>query len=94
MICAVRLAIWEPSSVDLGAVGYVSRPSGQFKTLFNAFNPPESSDGKASGMSNLYGYGRIEKGVQKQDSRNMAQKSLDMINGFLWFRSRSSGDYQ
>ena len=45
-------------------------------------------------MSNLYGYGRLEKGVQKQDSRNMAQKSMDLINGLLWFRSRSSGDYQ
>ncbi|THH10883.1 hypothetical protein EW145_g1036 [Phellinidium pouzarii] len=88
------LPLWEPSPVTLGAVGYLSRPSGQFVTLFNAFCPPESSLGRADGMSNLHGYGKVTKGSQRQDRRNMTQRSLDIIQGLLWFRSRTSGDFQ
>ncbi|KAI5119647.1 hypothetical protein M0805_009008 [Coniferiporia weirii] len=89
------LPLWEPSPVSLGAVGYLSRPSGRFVTLFNAFDPPGSSKGRrAEGMSNLRGYGDVTKGTQRQDKRNMAQRSLDIFQGLLWFRSRTSGDFQ
>jgi abelson tyrosine-protein kinase 1 len=90
----VTLPLWEPTVVEIGAIGYVSRPSGRFVTLFNSFNPPETSDGRANGMSNIYGYGRLNKGKQVKDIRNFTQKGLDIIQGLLWFRSRSSGDYQ
>ncbi|KAH8112737.1 hypothetical protein DFH11DRAFT_1606815 [Phellopilus nigrolimitatus] len=90
----LTLPLWAPSPVALGAVGYLSRPSGSFVTLFNAFDPPKSSGGKADGMSNLYGYGKVTKGSQRQDRRTIAQRSLDTIQGLLWFRSRTSGDFQ
>ena len=90
----VTLPLWDPSPVELGAVGYLSRPSGEFVTLFNAFDPPKTSGGRADGMSNLYGYGKIAKGSQRQDRRDMTQRGLDAIRGLLWFRSRNFGDYQ
>lgn len=90
----VRLPLWEPSPVELGAVGYLSRPSGSFVTLFNSFNPQKSSAGKCEGMPSLYGYGSVSKGSQRIMRRSAAQRGLDVIQGLLWFRSRSSGDFQ
>lgn len=90
----VKLPLWEPSPVELGAVGYLSRPSGSFVTLFNSFNPQKSSAGKCEGMPSLYGYGSVSKGSQRIMRRSAAQRGLDVIQGFLWFRSRSSGDFQ
>lgn len=90
----MTLALWDPAPVALGAVGYLSRPSGKFVTLFNAYDPLKSSDGKTDGMSSLYGYGKVKEGNQRQDRRNLTQRSMDVIQGLLWFRSRSSGDYQ
>lgn len=88
-ISLVVLALWEPSPIELGAVGYLSRPSGSFVTLFNSFNPQQSSDGRAKGMPSLYGYGRqILQGSQRQDRRKLSQRGLDIIQGLLWFRSR------
>ena len=63
-------------------------------TLFNAFDPIKSSDGLCEGMANVYGYGKVDKGSQHKDARNITQKGMDIIQGFLWFRSRTTGDYQ
>ncbi|KAL5525571.1 hypothetical protein ACEPAG_6907 [Sanghuangporus baumii] len=91
---SLTLALWDPAPVCLGAVGYLLRPEGQFVTLFNAFDPPKSSQGLCEGMPNVHGYGRVEKGSQRKDARNVTQRGLDIIQGLLWFRSRTSGDYQ
>lgn len=82
----VTLPLWTPSSVGLGDVGYLDKPSGAFVTLFNAFSPEKSS---IVGLPSLYGYGRITRGEQRQDKRGAARRGLDALAGFLTFKSYS-----
>ena len=85
--CAVTLPLWSPSTVAIGSVGYLRKPEGEFVTLFNAFDPPRSSDGVLEGMANLHSYGDIKRGTQRKDKRNPAQRGLDVINS--WLSSKS-----
>jgi hypothetical protein len=79
----VTLPLWSPSTVAIGSVGYLRKPEGEFVTLFNAFDPPQSSNGELRGMANLYGYGNVSKGEQRQDKRGRAQRGLDVIRSWL-----------
>ncbi|TFY75206.1 hypothetical protein EWM64_g8808 [Hericium alpestre] len=63
----VNLPLWMPSPIVLGAVGYLSKPQGWFVTLFNAFEPLESSSGHASYIKSLSEYGSIKQGHNKQN---------------------------
>lgn len=60
-------------------------------TLFNSFDPSKSSDGRARDIPSLYGYGRVNQGVQRQDKRNVAQRGMDIIQSWLT-STRSKGD--
>jgi hypothetical protein len=84
------LPLWSPVYVQLGDVGYLSKPGGTFITLFNAFKPHKTSGGLTGGLPSLAGYGKVSKGVHRQDKRNVAQKGLDAVSGFLTFTSRRS----
>jgi len=84
----VNLPLWEPSTVQLGDVGYLSKPSGQFVTLFNALKPPKSAGGPKIAMASMAGYGSISKGRKCKEKRNAAQKGLDMFSELLTFRSK------
>ena len=86
----VTLPLWNPVYVQLGDVGYLSKPGGTFVTLFNAFKPHKTSGGLTGGLPSLAGYGKVSKGVHRQDKRNVAQKGLDAVSGFLTFTSRSN----
>lgn len=88
---SVTLPLWDPSPVEVGAVGFLSKPCGTFVTLFNSFDPPKSSGGRTKGMASLYGYGRPKRGSQRQDKRTAAQRSLDVIYGLMTFKSRGEG---
>lgn len=88
--CPVTLPLWNPVNVQLGDVGYLSKPSGTFVTLFNAFKPHKTSGGLTGGLPSLAGYGNVSKGIRRQDKRNVAQKGLDAVSGFLTFTSRSN----
>lgn len=79
----VTLPLWSPSVVEIGAVGYLRKPEGGFLTLFNAFDPPKSSDGLLKGMANLHGYGDISEGNYQQDVRNRALRGLDVLQGWI-----------
>lgn len=81
------LPLWSPSTVEIGSVGYLRKPEGEFVTLFNAFDPPTSSNGVLGGMANLYGYGKVSEGSYRQDKRNRAQRGLDVIQS--WLSSKS-----
>jgi len=64
-------------------VGYLRKPGGRFVTLFNAFNPSQTKDA-ISPMK------PVVTGIQRHDTRTMAQRGLDMIKeGLLTFRSHS-----
>ena len=84
----MKLALWDPCLVELGAVGYLDKRQGRFITLPNAFDPVTSSEGRAKGMPTLYGYGKVSKGEQRQ-GRNVAQRGLDLIQGLLPFVNRN-----
>lgn len=79
----LTLPLWQPSYVELGAVGFISKPDGRFETLFNAFEPGATSGGKADELPMLSGYGKVLKGSQRQDKRNAAQRGLDRVHGLF-----------
>ncbi|KII83772.1 hypothetical protein PLICRDRAFT_95753 [Plicaturopsis crispa FD-325 SS-3] len=86
---SLTLPLWHPAPVALGAVGFLSKPKGEFVTLFNSFDPSKSSNGFAKGMPSVFGYGpRIKQGSQLQDKRTAVQKGFDALHGL--FRSSSS----
>ncbi|PFH48794.1 hypothetical protein AMATHDRAFT_64627 [Amanita thiersii Skay4041] len=84
------LPLWRPSLIKLGAVGYLSRPSGQFVTLFNAFAPERSPLETVKNLPSLHGYGKVVCGSQREDKRNAALRGLDLIAGLLTFRNTES----
>jgi len=84
--CIVTLPLWSPSVVKIGSVGYLRKPEGEFVTLFNAFDPPQTSGGVLGDMANLSGYGRVSKGSQRQDKRSRTQKGLDALQS--WYSSK------
>ncbi|KAL6299815.1 hypothetical protein BKA93DRAFT_569950 [Sparassis latifolia] len=86
---SLTLPLWTPTVVALGAVGYHSKPSGEFITLFNSFRPAESSGGVARDIPSLYGYGRVATGSQRQDKRKVGQRAMDLIQS--WVPSRGTG---
>jgi len=85
---SVTLALWEPSPVQLGDVGYLLKPKGTFVTLFNALKHQKAA-GFIGGLPSMAGYGNVSKGSLRLDKRNVAQKGLDVFSGLLTFRSRN-----
>ena len=81
------LPLWSPSTVEIGSVGYLRKPEGEFVTLFNAFNPPKTSNGILKGMANLHGYGQVSQGSYRQDKRNRALRGLDVLQSWLTSKS-------
>ncbi|KAA1466985.1 hypothetical protein DENSPDRAFT_64096 [Dentipellis sp. KUC8613] len=53
----LALALWTPTPVSIGAVGYYSEESGGFITLFNALRPADSPDGVAEKVQSLSAFG-------------------------------------
>jgi hypothetical protein len=95
MLCLliVTLPLWSPSHVELGAVGYHSKPKGQFITLFNAMQPHQTSGSKITTIPSLGGYGAIQTG-KKFDSRlTVTQKGRNLISGLLTFGLMNDGTY-
>ncbi|KAJ7193623.1 hypothetical protein GGX14DRAFT_588248 [Mycena pura] len=50
---SVTLPLWTPSLVEIGAVGYLVKPTGAFRTLFNCRNPAATSNGRISDIAEL-----------------------------------------
>ncbi|KAJ3573275.1 hypothetical protein NP233_g2522 [Leucocoprinus birnbaumii] len=74
------LPLWEPSPVDLGAVGYLAKPRGAFITLFNALHPNRSPLEAVRALPRIDGYGRVNNESQRSMKRNQL---LDTIMGLL-----------
>lgn len=79
--CVVTLALWTPSRIKLGSVGYLSKPEGAFVTLFDAFKSFDTSDGRIEPI------GSVKTGAQKSDKRNVAQRGMDILQSLLPSRS-------
>ncbi|KAI0092226.1 hypothetical protein BDY19DRAFT_587910 [Irpex rosettiformis] len=90
---SLMLPLWTPSPVFVGAVGYHRKPTGSFVTLFNAFNPSDSSEESIQRMSSINGYvqgsGTVPRKEEKLEKRTVAQRGMDLIQGWL---SRSKVD--
>lgn len=87
---SLTLPLWDPSPVELGAVGYLSKPSGRFITLFNANNPRGSDHPGIRSLPSILGYGQATEGVQRLPKKTVTQLAIDMIVGSLTFRNSSS----
>ncbi|KAJ3975139.1 hypothetical protein EV361DRAFT_792931 [Lentinula raphanica] len=86
---SLTLPLWSPAPVALGAIGYLSKPMGEFVTLFNAFRPQDSTIDLVKNLPSVHGYGKFSTGTHRQDKRNAAQRSLDAIAGLLTFKGRA-----
>ena len=84
----MTLPLWSPTHVGLGAVGYLSKPKGEFITLFNAMDPLQSNEERLHRLPSMYGYGKVEVQNREEAKRSMAQRGLEAISGFLTFRTR------
>ena len=85
----VTLPLWDPSPVEVGAVGYLSKPQGQFVTLFNALIPGNAVHRGIQSLPSIHGYGLTQVETHRQDRRTVTQKSIDAFAGFLTFGTLS-----
>jgi len=88
---AVTLPLWSPSHVAPGAVGYLSKPKGEFITLFNAMEPQQTVGSKI--IPSFRGYGPIRIGKKPNSRLTVTQRGLDLISGLLTFRMTDDGSY-
>jgi len=70
-----------PTPVALGAVGYLSKPTGEFITLFSAYSPDKASHPLIEKLPSIDGYGHSGRSDHRQDRRTVAQKALDLLYG-------------
>ena len=85
----VTLPLWDPSPVEVGAVGFLSKPRGRFVTLFNALTPDEALHSGIRALPSIQGYGLTRVETHRQDRRTVTQKSIDAFAGLLTFRTFS-----
>ena len=85
---SVTLPLWFPTRVEFGAVGYLSKPRGEFITLLNAIDPLQSCEELLRRLPSMYGYGKFEVHKREEGKRSVAQRSLDAISVFLTFKTR------
>ncbi|OJA20637.1 hypothetical protein AZE42_09915 [Rhizopogon vesiculosus] len=90
---SLTLPLWSPSHIELGAVGYHSRPKGQFITLFNAMQPHKTSGSKITTIPSLGGYGSIRTGKKFDSKLTVTQRGRDLISGLLTFGLANDGTY-
>lgn len=86
----MTLPLWDPSPVQIGDVGYLSKPQGTFVTLFNVIKPSKAVVNL--GLGPVSEYGSVSRGSMRLEKRSAAQKGLDAFSGFLTFnRSKPDG---
>ncbi|TFK19552.1 TKL/TKL-ccin protein kinase [Coprinopsis marcescibilis] len=83
------LPLWHPSEVLLGAVGYLSKPKGEFITLFNAMAPDNADHPSMKDLPSIEGYGKINDKSVRHNTRTLAQKGWDSLAGMLKVTTRS-----
>ncbi|PPQ73056.1 hypothetical protein CVT26_014648 [Gymnopilus dilepis] len=84
----LTLPLWSPSIVLIGDVGYLSKPSGAFITLFNALQRNDAADKLIGHLPLMTKYGNTSKGRLRLDKRNVAQKGLNAFSSLLASRGR------
>lgn len=72
--------------MNIGDVGYLEKPAGVFRTLFNAFDPEKTSRGQMQKVGGLRGFGDLKTESTRWDRRTAAQKGFDAIQQLNPFR--------
>ncbi|KAH7104572.1 hypothetical protein BKA62DRAFT_468969 [Auriculariales sp. MPI-PUGE-AT-0066] len=54
---SLKLPLWKPKRVQLGAVGFVDKAKGSFTTLLNAFDPAGTAQGRLCALPPMTQYG-------------------------------------
>ena len=81
----VTLPLWDPSLVEVGAVGYLSKPQGRFVTLFNALSTDEAAHLEIQSLPTIDRYGPTRVTWHRQDRKTITQRSVDPFAGLLNF---------
>jgi abelson tyrosine-protein kinase 1 len=87
----VKLPLWTPSAVRVGALGYHSKPTGEFITLFNAFEPPMDVRSKEDMIASLHAYGSIATSSVRKDTRSAGERAIEGIRSLIPFPRRLEG---
>jgi hypothetical protein len=87
----VKLPLWTPSAVRVGALGYHSKPTGEFITIFNAFEPPMDVMNRVDTISSLHAYGPIATASVRKDTRTARERAFEGIRGIIPFSRRPEG---
>ncbi|KDR78141.1 hypothetical protein GALMADRAFT_245167 [Galerina marginata CBS 339.88] len=74
------LSLWEPSPIELGDIGYLSKPKGQFVTLFSAYDPRTSDQPEIRVLPSIQGYGVVKDEKQHHPKRTVTRRALNIID--------------
>lgn len=77
----VTCPLWSPTPVALSAVGYLSKPKGEFITLFSAYSPDKALNPLIKKLPSIEGYGHAGRAEVRQDRRTVTQWALDLFKG-------------
>ena len=86
----MKLPLWTPSAVRVGALGYHSKPTGEFVTLFNAFEPPAALKSDDD-IPSLHAYGLVATATARKDTRSARDRAYEGIISLLPFTKRAPG---
>jgi abelson tyrosine-protein kinase 1 len=89
VVSLVTIPLWDPSPVEVGAVGYLSKPQGHFVTLFNAFTPSKADNLGIQSLPSIRAYGPVQLATNQEGRRTIIQNSMDTLAGLLAFRNRT-----
>ncbi|EJD55610.1 hypothetical protein AURDEDRAFT_109872 [Auricularia subglabra TFB-10046 SS5] len=90
---SLRLPLWVPTKVQIGAVGYIDKDRGTFVTLFNAYNPwQHAHNGSGRPLPSLRDYGRVPKiATQTRDDRERPAgrpRAWSFLSGMTFLNSQ------
>ncbi|KAF9039939.1 hypothetical protein BJ165DRAFT_1613590 [Panaeolus papilionaceus] len=77
----LTLPLWDPSPIEIGAVGYLSKPAGQFCPLFNSMSPTKSDKIEIKALPPLGKDGDVTIGIDRSDTRTLTHKVYDLVSG-------------
>lgn len=89
---SLKLPLWVPTKVHVGAVGYIDKNRGTFITLFNVYNPWQHAHNGSRPFPSLCDYGRVPKiGAQPRDDRERPAgrpRAWSFLSGMTFLNSQ------
>ncbi|CCM04156.1 uncharacterized protein FIBRA_06318 [Fibroporia radiculosa] len=79
---SLTLALWHPTHIVPGAVGFLSKERGEFITLFNAFKPTQIPEGAV--LRSLETYGDTKMVHLRDVKRDVPRRGMDLLRISPW----------